>query len=42
MEGSIAWHSPITENPAEDSTELWEIWNMTGDAHPIHLHLVKF
>ncbi len=42
MEGSIAWHSPTTENPALDSTEEWEIWNMTGDAHPVHLHLVHF
>lgn len=42
MEGSIAWHSPTTENPALDTTEEWEIWNMTGDAHPVHLHLVHF
>ncbi len=42
MEGSIAWHSPTTENPALDSTEEWEVWNMTGDAHPVHLHLVNF
>lgn len=42
MEGAIAWHSPTTENPALDSTEEWEIWNVTGDAHPIHLHLVNF
>jgi spore coat protein A len=42
MEGSIAWHSPTTENPALGSTEEWEIWNMTGDAHPVHLHLVHF
>jgi len=42
MEGSIAWHSPTTENPALDSIEEWEIWNMTGDAHPVHLHLVHF
>jgi len=42
MEGSIAWHSPTTENPALDSTEEWEIWNATGDAHPVHLHLVHF
>ena len=42
MEGSIAWHSPTTENPALDSTEEWEVWNMTGDAHPVHLHLVHF
>lgn len=42
MEGSIAWHNPTTENPALNSTEEWEIWNMTGDAHPVHLHLVHF
>jgi spore coat protein A len=42
MEGSIAWHSPTSENPALDSTEEWEIWNVTGDAHPVHLHLVHF
>ena len=42
MEGSIAWHSPTTENPRWFSTEIWEIWNVTGDAHPVHLHLVHF
>ncbi len=42
MEGSIAWHSPTTENPALGSTEVWEIYNATGDAHPVHLHLVHF
>jgi len=42
MDGSIAWHSPTTENPALNSTEEWEIWNVTGDAHPVHLHLVNF
>jgi FtsP/CotA-like multicopper oxidase with cupredoxin domain len=42
MEGGIAWHSPTTENPALGTTEEWEIWNMTGDAHPVHLHLVHF
>jgi spore coat protein A len=42
MEGSIAWHSPTTENPALPSTEEWEVWNVTGDAHPVHLHLVHF
>lgn len=24
------------------ATEIWEIWNSTGDAHPIHLHLNRF
>jgi FtsP/CotA-like multicopper oxidase with cupredoxin domain len=42
MEGSIAWHSPITENPAFNATEIWEIWNVSPDAHPVHLHLVHF
>jgi len=42
MEGAIAWHSPTTENPKLNTTEEWEIWNGTGDAHPIHLHLVHF
>ena len=42
MEGAIAWHSPTTENPALKSIEEWEVWNLTGDAHPIHLHLVHF
>ena len=42
MEGSIAWHSPTTENPKVGSTEEWEIWNATGDAHPVHLHQVHF
>jgi len=42
MEGSFAWHSPTTENPALGSTEIWEVYNATGDAHPVHLHLVNF
>ncbi len=42
MQGSIAWHSPTTENPALGDTEIWEIYNATGDAHPVHLHLVHF
>ncbi len=40
--GAIAWHSPTTENPGLNTTEIWEIYNATGDAHPIHLHLVAF
>jgi spore coat protein A len=42
FEGAIAWHSPTTENPALGDTEIWEIYNATGDAHPVHLHLVNF
>ena len=40
--GAIAWASATTENPALGSTEIWEIYNATGDAHPVHLHLVNF
>ena len=36
------WSMPVTENPALDSTEIWELVNTTDDAHPIHLHLVRF
>jgi hypothetical protein len=25
-----------------DSTEVWEVYNTTMDAHPIHVHLVRF
>jgi spore coat protein A len=31
-----------SEIPTEGETELWEIINLTADAHPIHLHLVQF
>ncbi|HXV21982.1 MAG TPA: multicopper oxidase, partial [Desulfuromonadales bacterium] len=36
------WMQEITENPALNSTEVWEIYNFTADAHPIHIHLVQF
>jgi FtsP/CotA-like multicopper oxidase with cupredoxin domain len=42
VNGAIAWHSPTTESPGLDTTEIWEIYNATGDAHPVHLHLVHF
>ena len=38
----IKWGEGITENPALNATEEWEIYNFTEDAHPIHLHLVNF
>ena len=36
------WDAPVTESPTLDSTEIWELVNTTDDAHPIHLHLVRF
>jgi spore coat protein A, manganese oxidase len=40
-EGVKGFRDPVTENPALNSTEIWEIYNETVDAHPIHLHLVR-
>jgi len=36
------WNDPITENPGLHDTEIWEIYNFTMDAHPIHLHEIMF
>jgi len=36
------WSMPVTENPVLDSVEIWNLINLTDDAHPIHLHLVRF
>ena len=38
----LLWMNEITENPQLGTTEIWEIYNFTADAHPIHLHLVMF
>jgi spore coat protein A len=38
----LLWDDIVTENPALGATEEWEIHNFTEDAHPIHVHLVKF
>jgi FtsP/CotA-like multicopper oxidase with cupredoxin domain len=38
--GTVMVH--VTENPTLGDTEQWEIYNFTADAHPIHLHLVRF
>ena len=32
----------FSELPNEGDTEIWEIINLTADAHPIHLHLTQF
>jgi FtsP/CotA-like multicopper oxidase with cupredoxin domain len=38
----LSWDDSITENPALGATEVWEIYNFTEDAHPIHIHEVQF
>ena len=42
LNGTLTFHDPITENPQVGDTEIWEYYNTTGDAHPIHMHLVDF
>ncbi|MEN6606673.1 MAG: multicopper oxidase domain-containing protein, partial [Bryobacteraceae bacterium] len=36
------WMEPVTENPALGATEVWEIYNATADAHPMHIHEVVY
>jgi FtsP/CotA-like multicopper oxidase with cupredoxin domain len=36
------WMDPVTENPVVGATELWELYNTTADAHPMHIHEVTF
>ena len=36
------WMEPVTENPAVGATEVWEFYNTTGDAHPMHVPEVVF
>jgi spore coat protein A, manganese oxidase len=40
--GGKRWHDPVTEKPELGTVEVWELLNLTDDAHPIHLHLVRF
>jgi FtsP/CotA-like multicopper oxidase with cupredoxin domain len=36
------WMDPVTENPKVGDTEVWEFYNFTADAHPMHVHEVVF
>ena len=38
----LGWDEPITENPRWEAREVWEFFNFTADAHPIHVHMVQF
>ena len=36
------WADPASENPSVGDTEVWEFYNFTADAHPMHVHEVVF
>jgi spore coat protein A, manganese oxidase len=38
----LGWDDEITENPELGAVEIWEMYNFTEDAHPIHIHEVQF
>jgi FtsP/CotA-like multicopper oxidase with cupredoxin domain len=38
----MAWMGTVTEEPVLGTSEVWEFYNFTADAHPIHIHLVQF
>lgn len=41
-EGSLFYEDPTTEIIQHNAVEIWEIYNPTVSAHPIHIHLVEF
>ncbi|MCF6249970.1 MAG: multicopper oxidase [Methylococcaceae bacterium] len=38
----LLWMDNMTELPQLGTTEMWEIFNNTVDAHPVHEHLVQY
>ena len=36
------WDATVSETPKNNTTENWYFVNLSGDAHPMHLHLVQF
>ena len=36
------WMDAVSENPMVGDTEVWEFYNFTADAHPMHVHEVTF
>jgi len=39
---AFLWMAPVTENPGVGDIEIWEFYNFTADAHPMHVHEVAF
>jgi len=42
LNGKMFGDTPIDETPKVGDTEIWQFINLTVDAHPMHMHLVKF
>ena len=42
LDPALMWMDPVTENPAVGATEVWELYNATADAHPMHIHEIVF
>jgi FtsP/CotA-like multicopper oxidase with cupredoxin domain len=44
-QGLPTWGQPFvnlaTETPSAGAIEVWQLFNLTGDTHPIHFHLVN-
>lgn len=40
-DGAKSYHEPVSEVVKQNDTEVWEIYNLTPDAHPVHLHMVS-
>jgi FtsP/CotA-like multicopper oxidase with cupredoxin domain len=36
------WEDDVSENPRVGDVEVWELYNATADAHPIHIHELLF
>lgn len=36
------WMDEVSENPQVGATEVWQFFNLTADAHPMHVHEVAF
>ncbi|MBV8132397.1 MAG: multicopper oxidase domain-containing protein [Alphaproteobacteria bacterium] len=37
----VPYTSSATETPKAGAIEVWQLFNLTGDTHPIHFHLVN-
>jgi len=37
----LAFTDPVTETANNGDIQIWNIFNLTGDTHPIHFHLVN-